>query len=109
MRCACASPRSWDASEDRHARTLHGTTSDRFMTTIAVVRKNGIAAIASDTLTKWGSAKESATYIANHEKILRVGENYLGITGSATFKLILRDYFGGSANDVRLNSTAEIF
>lgn len=79
------------------------------MTTIAVVRKNGIAAIASDTLTKWGSAKESATYIANHEKILQVGENYLAITGSATFKLILRDYFGGSANDVRLNTTAEIF
>ena len=79
------------------------------MTTIAVVKKNGIAAIAADTLTKWGSAKESSTYIVNHEKILQVGENYLAITGSATFKQILRDYFGGSANDVRLNTTGEIF
>jgi len=33
------------------------------MTTIAVVRKNGYAAIAADTLTKWGSGKESAAYI----------------------------------------------
>jgi len=79
------------------------------MTTIAVVKKNGVAAIAADTLTKWGSAKESSTYIVNHEKILQVGENYLAITGSATFKQILRDYFGGSANDVRLNTTGEIF
>ena len=71
------------------------------MTTIAVVRKNGVAAIAGDTLTKWGSAKESATYIANHEKILPVGDGYIGITGSATFKLILADYFA-SANDVGL-------
>ncbi len=43
------------------------------MTTVAVVRKEGVAAIAADTLTKWGSAKESAVYIANHEKILQRG------------------------------------
>lgn len=78
------------------------------MTTIAVVRKNGVAAIAGDTLTKWGSAKESATYIANHDKILQVGENYLGITGTATFKLILADYFS-PATEVRLRTGAEIF
>jgi ATP-dependent HslUV protease, peptidase subunit HslV len=78
------------------------------MTTIAVVRKNGIGAIAADTLTKWGSAKESATYIANHEKILAVGDSYIGITGSATFKLILKDYFSGGG-EVRLANPAEIF
>ena len=78
------------------------------MTTIAVVRKNGIGAIAADTLTKWGSAKESATYIANHEKILSVGDSYIGITGSATFKLILKDYFS-SGGEVRLSSASDIF
>ena len=78
------------------------------MTTIAVVKKDGIAAIAADTLTKWGSAKESAAYIANHEKILRVGDSYLAITGSATFKMVLKDYFE-SATDVRLSATPEIF
>src|SRR4249920_691771 len=78
------------------------------MTTIAVVKKDGIAAIAADTLTKWGSAKESAAYITNHEKVLRVGDSYLAITGSATFKMVLKDYFE-SATDVRLSTTPEIF
>ena len=32
------------------------------MTTIAVVRKNGYVAIAADTMTKWGSGKETADY-----------------------------------------------
>jgi ATP-dependent HslUV protease subunit HslV len=73
-----------------------------------VVKKDGIAAIAADTLTKWGSAKESAAYITNHEKILRVGDSYLAITGSATFKMVLKDYFE-SATDVRLSTTPEIF
>jgi ATP-dependent protease HslVU (ClpYQ) peptidase subunit len=78
------------------------------MTTIAVVRKEGVAAVAADTLTKWGSAKESALYIANHEKILKVGESLIAVTGSATFKLILRDYFNDAA-DVRLSNPQEIF
>jgi ATP-dependent protease HslVU (ClpYQ) peptidase subunit len=78
------------------------------MTTIAVVRKNGVAAIAADTLTKWGTAKESADYVLNNEKILRVGDSWVGITGSATFKLILRDYFGDYP-DARLDTPADIF
>jgi len=78
------------------------------MTTIAVVRKHGVAAIAADTLTKWGSAKESATYITNHEKVLQVGDNYVAITGTATFKLILGDYFSNGA-EVRLSNASDIF
>jgi ATP-dependent protease HslVU (ClpYQ) peptidase subunit len=78
------------------------------MTTVVVVRKDGVAAVAADTLTKWGSAKESALYIANHEKILKVGDSFIAVTGSATFKLILRDYFNDSA-EVRLSSPQEIF
>lgn len=63
------------------------------MTTIAVVKKNGYAAIAADTMTKWGSGKESAAYIANSDKIVKVGSTLLAGSGSATFKIILRDYF----------------
>ena len=57
------------------------------MTTIAVVRKNGIAAIAADTMTKWGTGKESAAYIANNDKIVRAGDSYLGAAGSATTRI----------------------
>jgi ATP-dependent HslUV protease subunit HslV len=79
------------------------------MTTIAVVRKNGYAAIAADTMTKWGSGKETAEYIVNHSKILRVGDTCLGITGNATFKTILSDYFSRPKSYARFETPLEIF
>ena len=79
------------------------------MTTIAVVRKNGYAAIAADTMTKWGSGKETASYIVNHGKIFRVGNTYLGVTGNATFQTILRDYFSRPRVYARFDNPMEIF
>jgi ATP-dependent protease HslVU (ClpYQ) peptidase subunit len=79
------------------------------VTTVTVVKKNGVASIAADTLIKWGSAKESASYIANHEKILQVADTYLAVTGYATFKNILFDYFQHAPEEVRLDNPANIF
>ncbi|HTP95622.1 MAG TPA: MFS transporter [Burkholderiales bacterium] len=79
------------------------------MTTIAVVRKAGRIAIAADTLTKWGSAKESAEFIVNHEKILRVGDSYLAMTGTTTFLQILADYFSRPRVYARFGNVREIF
>ena len=79
------------------------------MTTIAVVRKNGYAAIAADTMTKWGSGKETADYIVNHGKIFRVHDSYLGVTGNATFQAILRDYFSRPRVYARFDNANEIF
>jgi ATP-dependent HslUV protease subunit HslV len=79
------------------------------MTTIAVVRKNGYAAIAADTMTKWGSGKETASYIVNHVKIFRVGSTYLGVTGNATFQTILREYFSRPRVYARFDDPLEIF
>ncbi|MGH8728976.1 MAG: MFS transporter [Burkholderiales bacterium] len=79
------------------------------MTTLTVAKKNGFISIAADSLTKWGSGKESSKYIANHEKILRVGDSFIGITGSATFMLVLEDYFTERKANVRLSNVNEIF
>jgi len=79
------------------------------MTTVTVVRKDGRIAIAADTLTKWGGGKESADYVANHEKIIRVGGSFVAITGSATFKLILADHFSSLDAPPQLDSVGEIF
>ena len=79
------------------------------MTTVTVVRKDGIAAIAADTLTKWGTAKESSDYIVNHPKILKIGNSYIGVTGYATFKTILRDYFDHVQEEVLLDTPSNIF
>ncbi len=79
------------------------------MTTIAVVRKDGYTAIAADTLTKWGSGKESAAYVANSDKIIRVGSSYLAASGSATFKMIMRDYFAHQRPGARFDDPMTIF
>jgi len=79
------------------------------MTTIVVVRKGGRAAIAADTMTKWGPAKETADYVANNGKLLQVGDNWLGLTGNATFKTILRDYFSRPKLRARFDNPLEIF
>ena len=79
------------------------------MTTVTVVRKDGRIAIAADTLTKWGCGKESAAYVANHEKIIQVGSSYVAVTGSATFKLILSDYFAGLETPPEFDSALDIF
>ena len=79
------------------------------MSTITVVKKNGYVAIAADTLTKWGYTKESAEYIVNHEKIMKVGSSYLGIAGSVTNSLALRIYFSEVDAKAKLNSVSDIF
>ena len=58
------------------------------MTSIVVVKKNGYATIAADTLTKWGSGKESAEYINNNTKILNIKDNYK----SFLLRLLINDY-----------------
>lgn len=80
------------------------------MTTIVVVKKAGDITIAADTLTKYGSyTNESAEYIVNHEKIFRVGENYIGLSGSATADLAIREFFASRKNKVSLTTPSEIF
>lgn len=79
------------------------------MTTIVVVRKGGAVAIAADTMTKWGTGKETADYIANHGKLLQVGDSWLGLTGNATFKSILGDYFARPKVKPRFDTPPGIF
>jgi ATP-dependent HslUV protease subunit HslV len=79
------------------------------MSTITVVKKNGYAAIAADTLTKWGYSKEPADYVVNHEKIIKVGSNYIGVAGSVTTGLALKAYFSKLSATANLNSVDKIF
>jgi len=79
------------------------------VTTIAVVRKGHYAAIAADTLTKWGSGKESAAYVANNDKFVKIGRSYLAASGSATFKIIMQDYFSRPRVHARFDDPLKIF
>lgn len=79
------------------------------MTTLAVVKKDGVVAIAADTLTKWGSNKESASHIVNHSKLIQLGDSWLAVTGYTTFILILKDYFARTDVQMDLTSVGGIF
>ena len=79
------------------------------MSTIVVVKKNGVAAIGADTLTKYGDTKESARFTENFSKIIRVGDSYLAFVGHASFGLVLNSYFSKFAEPPMLNSRQSIF
>jgi len=79
------------------------------MSTVAVAKKNGYVAIGADTLTLLGSTKESASYIENHSKIVRIGDNYIASVGHASTELILSSYFSNIKKIPSLNSPQDIF
>jgi ATP-dependent HslUV protease, peptidase subunit HslV len=78
------------------------------MSTIVVVKREGLTTIAADSLTTWGSAKESAEYVVNHQKILQVGGSYVAVSGPTSAKLAINDYLAGQS-DVDLTNVDAIF
>ncbi len=78
------------------------------MSTVLVVKKNGLIAIAADTMTKSGSSRESADYVVNHEKIIPVRDSYIALAGPTSLKLILKNYFATTRNRVRLDTVDAI-
>lgn len=63
------------------------------MSTVTVVRKDNQIAICADSLTKWGCEKNSAKYVVNHNKIIKVKDSYVAITGPQSGHLALKNYF----------------
>ena len=59
------------------------------MSTIVVVRKNGKACIAADTLTTFGDLRMSSDFDAANDKIQSYEDGYFGIVGSAAHALVM--------------------
>jgi len=78
------------------------------MTTIVVVKKNGLATIAADSLTTFGATRLSPDYDAAYDKIQRFGDTYFGIAGSAAHHLVIEKIFR-KATDLSFNGKMEIF
>ena len=79
------------------------------MSTIAVVKKNGVVAIAADTLTTYGSTKESAEYIVNYEKIYKYKDNFLGFSGSAIFQTAVQEILNKTKKKFSFENVEGIF
>jgi ATP-dependent protease HslVU (ClpYQ) peptidase subunit len=58
------------------------------MTTLVVVRKGDIAAIAADSLTTFGDTKLSSVHDSTYDKIVRYHDTYIGLCGSAAHQLV---------------------
>ncbi|RKZ47821.1 MAG: MFS transporter [Candidatus Parabeggiatoa sp. nov. 3] len=63
------------------------------MSTLVVVKKNGKACIAAETLTSFGSRWQRAAYVAEPDKIQQFGDNYIGIVGSAAHHHVVESIF----------------
>lgn len=78
------------------------------MTTIVVVRKNGSAAIAGDSLTTFGNTRLTRAYDAAPEKILQYESTYIAIAGSAAHHLVIQNVLK-RRNGLNFRGAAEIF
>lgn len=79
------------------------------MSTITVVKKNGVTAIAADTLTSCGCMKISATYKTRGHKILKFGDTYLGFVGAAVNKDVFASIMDKRPGDLNFTSARHIF
>ncbi len=78
------------------------------MSTVVVVRKNGVAAIAGDTLTSSDHQKLSAKYDRNSDKIYPINGSYIGFVGSSATQLVFENALR-HLKKLRLESREHIF
>ena len=79
------------------------------MTTVVVVRKGGQVAIAGDSLVTFGDTRLAHGYEQN-EKLFKVGESWVGMSGTtAHFPVLRRALNGLTPDELRLGSRDEVF
>ena len=79
------------------------------MSTVVVVRKNGVACIAADSLTSYGDLKLSADFDPHSEKIQTFDETHLAIVGSAAHTLVIESLLQQEDFFPDFSNRAEIF
>ena len=84
-------------------------SSEEVVSIVTVVKKNGYAAIASDSLASYGSLKMSTAYSRTNQKIVKVGHSYIGMVGYAVSMQVLEHVFKVIGDPPALATTGEIF
>jgi ATP-dependent HslUV protease, peptidase subunit HslV len=81
------------------------------MTTIVVVKKDGQAVIAGDTLTTFGATRLGSAHDAAPEKILKHNGTFFGIAGSAAHQMVLESILTTheKAKEFKFNGRHEIY
>lgn len=79
------------------------------MSTIVVAQKNGVVCIGADTMSSLGPVRQKAHHIQNCSKITRVGDSYIGLTGTTTSLVVMNSYFSNPERPRDFSSTDMIF
>jgi ATP-dependent HslUV protease subunit HslV len=79
------------------------------MSTIVVAQKNGRVCLGADTMSSLGSLRQRSHHVANHSKIAKVGDTYIGLTGTSASLVVLRSYFANQERPRDFSSTDAIF
>ncbi len=78
------------------------------MTTIVAVKKNGVVAIAADSLTTFGDMRLGRQYKGEHDKIIAINGSWIGLCGSSAHHLVLSALLP-RLEDIRLGSRMEVY
>lgn len=79
------------------------------MTTLVMVEKDGLACMAAETLSTFGTRKQPARYVVRPEKIIQVDETYLGIVGWAAHQHVLASVFANGFKMPEIETERELF
>jgi ATP-dependent HslUV protease, peptidase subunit HslV len=79
------------------------------MSTIVVAQKNGKVCIGADTMSSLGSIRQRAHHVANHSKITKIGDTYVGLTGTSASLVVMKSYFSNPERPRDFSSTDGIF
>ena len=79
------------------------------MTTVVIVRKNGMVALAADTLVTFGDTRLPHGYEDN-DKLFKVGESYFGMAGTtAHFPVLRKALTALPPDELKLTTRDEVF
>jgi ATP-dependent HslUV protease, peptidase subunit HslV len=78
------------------------------VTTLVAVKKNGMAAIAADSLTTFGDTRLGRQYKGEHDKILEINGSFIGLCGSSAHPLVISSLLP-KLEDARLGSRMEVY
>lgn len=79
------------------------------MSTIVVAQKNGVACIGADTMSCLGSLRQRAHHVVNKTKITKVGDTFIGLTGTSASLVVMNSYFANPERPRDFSSTDMIF
>ena len=79
------------------------------MSTIVIVKKNGKACIAADSLTTFGDLRLSSSMDVAHDKVQSYGDGYMGIVGSAAHSLVIESIIANKKLEIDFSDRLSIF